>query len=188
MQENFRRSLEFVLQYEGGFVNHPFDKGGPTNLGITLQTLKEYYKLYNYGDFNNDGEIDINDIILLNSIDKVEPIYKNFYWDKMKLDNFPSGIDFLMFDFGVNSGPKNATKILQRSLNRIQTIEVDGILGSQTLKRVNKTPVDILVENMLQERNLFYRKIVSNDPTQQVFLKGWINRLNNVSERVGEFT
>jgi len=187
MEENFKNSLSKILRYEGGFSNHPLDKGGPTNLGITLSTLKTFYHEYGYGDFNEDGDVNIDDIELLDS-EKVEPIYKKYYWDKLNLDNFPGGVDFLMFDFSVNSGPKNAAKILQRAINRQDlNLVVDGLLGPNTMSTINQIDKNQLIANMIQERELFYRKLVSINPSQNIFLKGWLNRLNNVSEEVGEF-
>ncbi len=189
MKENFLPSLTKVLQYEGGYTNHPLDKGGPTNLGITLSTLKQFYDEYDYGDLDGDGDVDINDIKMLNTLELAAPIYKKYYWDKMKLDLFPSGPDFLMFDFGVNSGPRNAIKILQRSLNRYtnNAIDVDGVLGPQTMNKINNTNPKILVDSMLKERNIFYNKLISLNPSQEVFRKGWFNRLDRVSKEVQEF-
>ncbi len=126
---------------------------------------------------------------MLNTLELAAPIYKKYYWDKMKLDLFPSGPDFLMFDFGVNSGPRNAIKILQRSLNRYtnNAIDVDGVLGPQTMNKINNTNPKILVDSMLKERNIFYNKLISLNPSQEVFRKGWFNRLDRVSKEVQEF-
>lgn len=187
MEKNFTLSLQKILKYEGGFTNHPLDKGGPTNLGITLDTLKKYYIEYDYGDLDGDDDIDIDDIRILNTQEKVAPIYKKYYWDKMRLDEFPSKIDFLMFDFGVNSGPKNAIKILQKGLSKQYKIEIDGKLGPMTMACVINASIDKLIFDMIYFREDFYRKIVSSNPSQSVFLKGWLNRLSMVSEEVKEF-
>ncbi len=188
MQENFDLSLIKILKYEGGFSNHPNDKGGPTNEGITLATLKEFYKEYDYGDLDGDQDIDIDDILLLDTPEEAAPIYKKYYWDKMHLDSFPAGVDFLMFDFGVNSGPKNAIRILQRALNRQNSkLEVDGSLGPNTFNCVDISGHELLIGDMLKERDIFYRKIVSNDQSQSIFLKGWLNRLAKVKQEVNKF-
>lgn len=190
MKENFEHALENVLKFEGGYSNHPLDKGGPTNKGITLKTLQEYYEDYDYGDFDFDGDVDINDIIALDTASEVAPIYKTYYWDKMKLDLMPSGIDFLMFDFGVNSGPKNAVRILQRAINRTlidDPLTVDGVLGNQTFDCLMSIPVRILVSDLLEERENFYNKLIAQNPSQSVFRNGWFNRLKMVSEEVQEF-
>ena len=99
--------------------------------------------------------------------------------------------DALPIYFGVNSGPKNATRIVQRAINRLSkkdiVVEVDGALGPETLRRVMAVDPALLVESMLKERAVFYGKLVAQNPSQEVFLKGWMNRLHNVTEEVQEF-
>jgi len=166
MKENFEHALENILKFEGGYSNHPLDKGGPTNEGITLATLQDYYEDYDYGDFDDDGAITVNDIKALDTPEEAAPIYKTYYWDKMMLDLMPGGVDFLMFDFGVNSGPKNATRILQRAINRTNIsnpITVDGILGNHTFDCMMSIPVRILVSDMIAERDAFYNKFNESD-------------------------
>lgn len=189
MKKNFDAALEEVLRYEGGFTNHPLDKGGPTNLGITLGNLKDFHDEYDYGDLDGDGDIDIQDIILMDTKEEAAPIYKKYYWDRMSLDSYPARIDFLMFDFGVNSGPRNAGKILQRALNRQadEVLLVDGAVGPKTLMYLDLANLDTLIADMLMERDRFYRQIVENNPSQAAFLKGWLNRLSNVAGEVREF-
>ena len=191
MKENFEKSLEKILKYEGGFSNHPLDKGGATNQGITLATLQEFFADYDYGDLDGDGDVDVDDVMLLDTPEEAAPIYKKYYWDRMKLDTILSGVDFLMFDFGVNSGPKNAVKILQRALNREGfNLTVDGVLGSATVGYVqgrDNYETQGLIDNMLLERRNFYNRLVAINPSQSVFLKGWLNRLKRVSEEVKEF-
>jgi len=189
MRETFEKALPKILKYEGGYSNHPLDKGGPTNLGITLSTVQHFYEDYDYGDLDGDGDIDIDDIKLLDTPEEAAPIYKKYYWDKMRLDEFPAGIDFLMFDFGVNSGPKNAIKILQRALNmQSYGLEVDGLLGARTLFCTNSCVRDTLILYMIIQREDFYNRIVTNNPSQQVFYNGWMNRLRRVSQEVWELT
>ena len=188
MRKNFDKSLLNILEYEGKFSNRKADKGGPTNLGITLRTLQNFEKLYDYGDFDGDGDVDIDDIIALDTPEEAAPIYKKFFWDAMKLDDFPKGVDFLMFDFGVNSGPGNARKILQRALNRFgANLYVDGIVGGKTKAMISKVETEPLIKALLLERDIFYRKIVAVDETQIVNLKGWLNRLARLTIDVRQF-
>ena len=183
MKENFMKSLELILKYEGGFSghNHDHDRGGPTNLGITLRTLQNFYNQYGYGDFDRDGDIDVDDIRLLDTIEKAAPVYKTYFWDAMKLDNYPSRVDFILFDFAVNSGPKNAVKLLQRALNKLQeySLIIDGIAGPKVRSAMNKVDIELLICALLNERDIFYRKIVAMDHSQEVFLRGWLNRVAN---------
>ena len=183
MKENFDKALKKVLVYEGGFVNHPSDKGGSTNKGITIGTLQRFNKEFDYGDFDQDGDIDIDDVKLMDTPGEVAPIYKRYFWDVLHLDSYPSKIDFLMFDFSVNSGPGNAAKILQRSLK----VNDDGIIGSITMSNMMKTDQVFLSELMLAERKKFYDKLVARQPDQLAFYNGWMNRLNKLKKDVEDF-
>lgn len=188
MKENFDQSLKNILKYEGKFSDIPEDKGGPTNLGITLKTLQQFYKEYNYGDLDKDGDVDIEDIRQLDTPEEAAPIYKKFFWDKMKLDSFPGGVDFLTFDFGVNSGPKNANIILQKALNKCGAkLKVDGIVGGKTMEAISLIDSDFLCREMLCERDIFYRKIVVINPNQEKFLKGWLNRIRQLTVDIRKF-
>ena len=190
MKENFEKSLGFILKYEGGFSNQEFDKGSATNMGITLKTLQNFDKQFDYGDFDHDGDVDIDDIRLLDTPEEAAPIYKKYFWDAMKLDDYPSRIDFILFDFGVNSGPKNAVKLLQRALNKLQgySLMIDGIAGPKTKEIVKKVDVGLLIRGLLNERDIFYRKIVAVNPSQEIFLKGWLNRVSQLAVDVRTFS
>jgi len=182
MKKNFDKALRKVLIYEKGFVNHPSDKGGATNKGITIGTLQRFNKEFDYGDFDQDGDVDIDDVKLLNTAEKAAPIYEKYFWDILHLDNYPSKIDFLMFDFAVNSGPGNASKILQRSLK----VKDDGIIGSVTMAALQKMDPFFLSELMLSERKRFYDKLVARHPDQMIFYNGWMNRINKLREDIKE--
>ena len=107
----------------------------------------------------------------------------------MKLDDFPNRIDFILFDFGVNSGPTNVFKILQRALNKLgQSVgAIDGIVGRKTREALIKADKGLLIKQLLNERDIFYRKIVAVNPDQEVFLKGWLNRIANLAVDVRSF-
>ena len=182
MKENFEKSLNFVLESEGCFSNIPQDKGGPTSQGITLNTLMEYHKIFDYGDMDNDGDVDINDIKLLDKPEEVAPIYKRRYWDVIKGDNLPTGIDYVTFDSAVNHGPRNAGIFIQRAANRYQcNLIIDGKIGDLTLRCVNTIGADLLIAETLRERDIFYNMIVACHPEQEMFIRGWRNRLNHVA-------
>lgn len=99
MRENFARSLPHVLAYEGGFVDHPKDPGGATNLGITIGTLSSWL-----GRPASKAEVRAL------TRESVAPIYKRDYWDKVGGDQLLSGVDHAVFDAAVNSGPARARK------------------------------------------------------------------------------
>ena len=98
MQKNYQKCLETILHHEGGYVNHPKDPGGETNLGVTKRVYEEW-----------GGKKDMKDLL----VEDVAPIYKKNYWDRMKCDQLPSGLDLCVFDFGVNAGTGRSAKMLQ---------------------------------------------------------------------------
>jgi lysozyme family protein len=187
MKENFDKSLRFVLASEGKFSNIPADRGGPTNQGITLGILIHYHAHFDYGDMDNDGDVDINDIRLLDEPEEAAPIYRRWFWDAVSGDKLPAGVDYITFDGAVNHGPKNAGIFLQRAINRWGlNLKIDGSIGPVTIKAVVGHN-GRLVTDILRERDIFYRKIVVYDPSQEIFLKGWLNRLAKIAVNVREF-
>lgn len=161
MEANFLRALPLVLKHEGGFSNHKDDPGGATNKGITLGTYRRYVK--------SDGTVlDLQNI----SAQDVEKVYKLFYWDAIKGDGLPFGVDYAVFDFAVNSGPGRAIKYLQAVVGVAQ----DGIIGPATLAAVrSRSPVTV-INQLCDDRLTFLRKL-SIWPT---FGKGWTNRVTDV--------
>jgi len=106
MKDNYGRALSFVLKYEGGYVNHPRDPGGPTNLGITIATLSH--------ELGRRATVtDVRNI----SVETAASIYRKKYWATIDGDNLPSGVDLLAFDIAVNSGPGRALAWLGETKN-----------------------------------------------------------------------
>ena len=122
MEANFFKSLEMVLKHEGGFVDHRDDPGGATNKGITHRT---------YSEFLGRPLEDVDELKAIPD-EHVEMIYKQGYWDKVKGDDLPGGVDFCTFDWGVNSGPGRAAKYLQA----IVEATPDGAIGPMTWRRL----------------------------------------------------
>lgn len=163
--------LDRTFKFEGGFVNAPEDKGGPTNMGITLGTYR------NYVDPN--GTID--DIKAL-SKDQAKSIYIDQYFYGMGVDKLPEDIQDLVFDMNVLHGPKNSAKLVQRAINGLDsydgTIAIDGVMGNETVKALNDVDVDALRNEINKERESFVKGIVHKNPNQKKFLKGWLNRIS----------
>ena len=118
MQGNFDKCLELILHHEGGYVNHPQDPGGETNLGVTKRVYEDF------GGTKSMKELTVED---------VTPIYKKNYWDRVKGDQLPVGLDLCLFDFGVNAGTGRAAKKLQAMIGTV----VDGGIGPNTLAKLN---------------------------------------------------
>jgi len=115
---NWKQAFEQMLASEGGFVNHPSDPGGMTNLGVTKATWEAWV-----GRESNEKE--------MRSLtpEMVEPLYKRKFWDACRCDDLKSGIDYLVFDFAVNAGPGRSAKILQSAVG----VTPDGGIGPITL-------------------------------------------------------
>ncbi len=138
--DNFDNCLKFTLQFEGGFVNNPKDPGGPTNLGVTQKTLSSFL----------GRPATIADVKALTP-EKVAPIYKSKFWDKVSGDDLPKGIDLAVFDFGVHSGPSRGVKGLQRVLK----LADDGKAGNDTITAANKADPKTTVNAICDGRQKF---------------------------------
>lgn len=157
MKQNFDKCLEMLLKHEGGFVNHPRDPGGATNLGVTKKTYEAWI----------GHSVSIDEIKEL-TVEDVAPIYKARYWDAVRGDELPSGVDWAVFDWGVNSGPSRAAKALQKAAGASQ----DGKIGPLSLRAVaNHEPKD-LIERIYHTRQNFYERLSTFD----TFGKGWTRR------------
>lgn len=104
MKQSYDLSLKELLKHEGGYSNHPSDPGGPTNYGITLSDYKRY--------INQKGTAeDVKHMTL----EQAKSIYKSKYWDALNCDNLPVGVDYTVFDYGVNSGVARARRVLAKA-------------------------------------------------------------------------
>jgi len=164
MQTNYDKCLETILHHEGGYVNHPKDPGGETNLGVTKRVYEEW-----------GGTKDMKDL----TVEDVAPIYKKNYWDKIKGDNLPSGLDLCVFDFGVNAGPGRAAKYLQTMIGTV----ADGGIGPMTLQALanyveEQGGVDEVIKDYQKERQKYYESL----STFSTFGKGWTRRVNETTE------
>jgi lysozyme family protein len=162
VKKNFIDALAHVLKHEGGYVNHPKDPGGMTNLGVTKAVWEEWI-----GRESNEKEMRS----LTPAI--VAPMYKKKYWDKIKGDELPDGVDYAVFDFAVNSGPGRAAKFLQELVG----VNADGAIGPMTLTAVNKKDPKELVTDYNAKRQAFLESL----PTFATFGKGWSTRVAGVN-------
>lgn len=155
--------LPKVFKVEGGYVNDPLDSGGATNKGITLSTFRSYY--------GQDKTVtDLKNI----TTEEAAKIYKDRFWDKCKADSITSqSVAELLVDFAINSGVKTAAKKIQALVG----VEADGAIGNVSIAAINKKNPQTLFNELHDVRVAYYKAIVAKKPTQQKFLKGWLNRL-----------
>ena len=164
--------VDYILKWEGGYVDHPNDPGGATNMGVTIGTTKSLGLKY---DKNKDGKITKADIKLLTKKDAME-IMKHHYWDKCKADQINSqAVANILVDWFWMSGV-NATKGIQKLVG----VTVDGKIGLASLAAINKQKEKDLVEKLYEARRQFYKTIISRNSKLKAFEKGWNNRLNDL--------
>ncbi|QRE74122.1 glycoside hydrolase family 108 protein [Methylobacterium aquaticum] len=157
----FERALILVLTHEGGWSDDPQDPGGATNLGVTIGTLS-----LELGRPATRAEVQAL------TPATVAPIYRRRFWDAIQGDALPAGLDYALFDFAVNSGPRRAVIGLQRALG----IADDGRLGPVTLAALQGRNVPELV-NALSDGRLTFLRALSNWPR---FGRGWGRRVEDV--------
>ena len=153
MKDNFDECLKMLLHHEGGYVNHPKDPGGETNLGVTKRVYEKW-----------GGTKDMKDL----TVEDVAPIYKKEYWDKCRCDDLESGVDWAVFDWAVNSGTGRAAKAIQKICGAAQ----DGAIGPKTLALINTQNTEYVVEEFGKIRQDFYESLKTFD----TFGKGWKRR------------
>ena len=163
----FEDYLKVILLQEGGskYTEDESDMGGATKFGISLNFYKNIKPLATKEDIKNLTE------------EEAKQIYRIHFWNRMNLDYLDNELLKLhIFSHGVNAGVATAVKMLQRILGVI----VDGKLGKTTAMTTNKyRHQPELVQGYANARKVFYDTIVSKNPSQSKFIKGWYNRVDN---------
>lgn len=144
----FTDCLAATLEWEGGKFNHPKDPGGKTMQGVIQKRYDQYRKAKG---------LPLRDVYLLERHELLE-IYKTYYWDVMECSKLPPGVDLVVFDFGVNSGPARAVKYA---------------------KWLKDDDPDTFVRRFMIEREAFLRSL----RTFRYFGKGWINRTQDIRRK-----
>jgi lysozyme family protein len=170
MKENFEQCMVMLLENEGGYQEDNRDPGnhgdgygnpGSTNWGVTAKVFAEY-----------TGQPATREIMKALKKEDVYPVYKELYWDRIKGDDLPDGVDWTTFDFCVNSGVSRAAKTLQR----IVDATADGFVGGQTIAAVEKKDAKEIVEAMYKTRQYFLEGL----STFSIYGKGWSRRNEHV--------
>jgi lysozyme family protein len=155
MASNFQECLDLVLKSEGGWVNHPNDPGGETNLGVTKAVWEEYvgHPVKTMKNLTKDD---------------VAPMYELKYWRPCYCEVLPRGLDFVVFSMGVNAGPGRSVKLLQQSIGCVP----DGVIGPRTRELISASNSANLIAKFSETRREYYRAL----KTFPIFGKGWISR------------
>lgn len=167
---SFESAISKVLLEEGGYVDHPDDRGGPTNYGITIGTLSDFL-----GKEATKKEVKNLDI------DTVRKIYKQNYWDRLKLNHIiDSRFADILFDQAVNRGTRRVAEQVQKMVG----VKQDGVIGPITLKAINNMDSKKMMIDFVKSTQDAYVSIVVNNPSQLVFLSGWIKRTHRFLDHV----
>jgi len=169
MKKNWKQAFEQMLKSESGFSDDERDKGnklpdgrkGSTMLGVTQYNWEQHV----------GHQVTHDDMRALTPAD-VEPLYKKRYWDAVRADELPSGIDYLIFDMGVNSGPGRSIMLLQAALG----VSVDGGFGPITMAALQAIDPVTLIERFSAEKVAFYRGL----DDFKTYGTGWLNRVADV--------
>lgn len=163
----FDECLAFILDREGGYVDHPNDRGGPTNQGITQRTYWEWLA------HKGRQPVDVRDI----PPDDVRSIYLENYWQAGKCDKLQEPLDLIHFDATINHGPGLSGRMLQSALGMNVT---DGIVGHRTLTAAAAADPLLTAVQYAKRRLERYIVLIKTNPSQRVFLRGWAHRLGEV--------
>lgn len=167
MHCNFNFALTELLKHEGGYVNHPSDPGGRTNLGVTQKVYEQWV-----------GYPVSEKIMRGLTPDHVRALYKVKYWDRVKGDELPAGLDLCVFDFGVNAGPNRAKRYFQMLVGA----KPDGVIGPKTMQALkdkrSALGTDGLIRGYSDLRHKYYRKLRHFS----TFGRGWTRRVNEVEQ------
>jgi len=153
----FRKCLDLVLKHEGGFVNHPKDPGGITNLGVTKAVWEEWVG-------HPVTEKDMREL----TPEKVAPMYEMRYWRTSYCEKLPAGLNLLVFSMAVNAGAGRSVKLLQDAIGVLP----DGVIGPRTMAKINEANVETLIDKFSEARTAYYKGL----ELFPVFGRGWLGR------------
>ena len=176
--------IDALIEREGGFVDHPADKGGPTCFGITEAVARAHGYAGAMRDLPRED---------------AAGIYRRLYWLRPRFDQVARRAPRVaaeLFDTGVNMGPAVAATFLQRALTALNRngkdypdLTPDGRVGPMTLhaldsfltargKRGGETVLLRALEALQGER---YLRLAERRPANEAFLYGWLaNRIGTV--------
>jgi lysozyme family protein len=166
MRENFAAALKIELVFEGGMDDDPVDPGGRTKNGITQKV---------YASYRRRKGLAARDVFQMVDSERDE-IYRTQYFDKIRFDELPPGLDLVIVDGAINSGVSQSIKWVQRALG----IQADGSMGTVTMQRIQEhDDHDLLIAQILARREAFLKSL----KTFWRFGKGWLNRTGQLRKK-----
>ena len=158
--------IDRIIKREGGYVDHPEDRGGPTKYGVTVYTLSSWR-----------GEccaaVDVEQMSVMEARD----IYLCMFWQEASLDTLPISpvLQEMVFDAAVQHDPYDATRFLQRAVNA----KPDGLVGPKTIAAIEGLESEMVAARFMAERIKHYGKVITSNPSQACFASGWMNRMSD---------
>jgi lysozyme family protein len=159
---SYDAALARLLAHEGGYTNHPADPGGPTNFGITIVDYRKYVK-------PDATAADVRGM----KLDEAKAIYRAKYWDAQRCDALPAGVDYAVFDYGVNSGIGRSGKVLRRVL---RLPDGTSVVNDAVIAAAGAVDAKVLIAAICDERLRFLQSL----KTWPVFGAGWGRRVAEV--------
>ena len=190
-QGSFKDAHQFTAKWEGGISDHPNDRGGVTAYGASIKFVRDDVASTSSGrNFLQAIGVSLpitRETILALKPEQVAAMFRREFWDALRLDELPFRHAALLYDAAVNSGRTQAVKLSQRGYNRCVgpqgvKLDEDGLIGPLTRKALQNTDTDAVVRAIIEARRDFYRAIVERTPAQRVFLKGWLNRADDLEK------
>ena len=189
--DNFSIAHKFTLSWEGGESDDAADGGGFTKFGVDTAMMQDIASTQSGRDTLKSMGVILP--VTRNTIKNLTEtqaasIYRWQAWDALKLDMIPLRPAVVIYDAAVNSGPRQSVKFAQRGYNACvtygQPLDADGIMGPATRKAMQQADTEKIIMSMLDQREQFYRDLVAAKPSQEVFLKGWLNRVTDLRRYV----
>jgi lysozyme family protein len=190
---DYRDAITKVLKHEGGYVNNPKDRGKRTNYGVTQSVYENFIGRKLKGsdtDAPKGQPMEEAETVMRNMpIGNAIAVYKQLYWDKIGGDKIKKySIAAAIFDQAINRGNAAAVRQAQKVLKNVfkYPIAEDGVIGPLTITALNTVDEARFINSYLQESILAYNKIVQNNPSQSVFLSGWLKRVESLRSYANE--
>ena len=191
MSDNFSIAHAFTAKWEGGLSDDAADSGGLTKFGVDLAMMQGIASTQAGRDTLDRMGIILpvtrNTIRCLTET-QAAGLFRWQMWNTLSLDLIPLRPAVVLYDAAVNSGPRQSVKFAQRGYNACvtygQPLDADGIMGPATRKAMQQADTEKIIMSMLDQREQFYRDLVAAKPSQEVFLKGWLNRVTGLRRYV----